>query len=94
MRRHEPKLVIPDQRVLLNKRVTGRAGVDGIARTQDLFRRRAAARDIPRVNDGAALPRSSKVAGGDQAVVPGPGDDEIRRVVLRHQSPIRRILPR
>jgi len=49
----------------------------------------AAAWDVPRVQDQAAVPRLGQIAGGEQAVVPGARHHDIRvsSLMIRLSSP-------
>ena len=74
----EAELVPGQQGVHPDQGVPGGAGVDLVAGEQDLLRSRPAARDVPRVENQAPVAGLGQVAGGDQAVVPGSGNDNIR----------------
>ena len=74
----QPELVVDQQRVGLDQRVAGRARVDRVARAEQLLGCGAAARDVPRVEHQHLVAGDRQVGGGDQAVVAGAGDDDLR----------------
>jgi len=73
----ETEFVRGQQGVDPDQRVPGRAAVDGVPGEQEFLGGRAAAGNVPRVEDQALVSGLGQVAGGDQAVVPGSGNDDI-----------------
>ena len=73
----QPQLVVAQQRVRLDERVAGRAGVEAKAGQRQLLRRGAPARLRPRLEDEHLVARLREVRGRDQAVVAAARDDDV-----------------
>jgi hypothetical protein len=75
---------LADRRARLDQVVRGRARVVQEARKSELLGRGVAADDRPLLEHEHLEARQREVGGGDEAVVPGACDDDVR---LRHASP-------
>ena len=73
----QAQLVEPDERVHLDERVAGGAGVHPHAVDQHLLGGGTTARDRAGIDDGALVAGLGEVGGSDEAVVPGPGNDDV-----------------
>ena len=82
----QAELVAAQRRVDPDHRVPGRAGVDAEPGQQQLLGGRPAAGDRPCVQDQAPVAGLGQVAGGEQAVMPGPRHHDVG-VVSRHPRP-------
>ena len=77
----QPELVPGEQRVNPDQRMAGGAGIDAVARQQDLLRGGSASRHVPGIEHQAPVPGLRQVARGDQAVMPSPRHDNVRALI-------------
>ena len=87
--RVEPELVVREHRTHADNRVPGRAGVDLVARAEQLLRGRAAAGYGACVEDQALVAGLREVRRSDEAVVASPCDHDVsgvRHVVSRRSA--------
>ena len=89
--RVEPELVVQEQRVHADDRVPGRAGVDLVSGSEQLFGGGAASRYRTRIEDDAFVAGCREVSSSDKAVVAGAGHDDVGCV--RHDERTLSALP-
>lgn len=87
------ELEIPIDRAEVNEAVEVRMEVVSESRRRYLFRRAAAADDLPRLEDEDLLARLREVAGARETVVPRADDDDVVRLRRYSSSSILRSLP-
>jgi len=87
------ELEIPIDRAEVNEAVEVRMEVVSESRRRYLFRRAAAADDLPSLEDEDRLARLREVAGARETVVPRADDDDVVRLRRYSSSSILRSLP-
>ena len=82
----EPELVVAQERVGLDERMAGRAGVEAKARQRQLLGHGAAARKLARLEHDHLVARLREVRSGDEAVVPAAGHDDVEHLAHADSS--------